>query len=107
MTANPAVKEQGNGQLPSPKDESPKSEDYRAVQTPSTADKKRKRTSASNGKMMIEANPEPPYPAATDEEKRAWQGFCEIESDPVSEPLKDLASVPNRLNYCRRSLMSC
>jgi hypothetical protein len=27
---------------------------------------------------------DPPYHAATDEEKRNWKGFCEIESDPVS-----------------------
>jgi hypothetical protein len=91
MTANSAVKEQGNGQVHSPEDQSTKKEDHEAELTPSS-DKKRKRAAASNGKMLID-NPEPPYPAATDEEKRAWQGFCEIESDPVSEPINDSASV--------------
>jgi hypothetical protein len=35
------------------------------------------------------------YTAATDEEKQAWQGFCEIESDPVSHsPSRTLSDPP-------------
>lgn len=34
--------------------------------------------------------PNSPSAAATDEDKRQWQGFCEIESDPVSSSLISL-----------------
>jgi hypothetical protein len=91
MTPNPAVKDRANCQILSPEDQLPKKGDHEAVPSPSS-DKKRKRTAASNGRIFMD-NPEPPYPAATDEEKRSWQGFCEIESDPVSKPLEDFAGV--------------
>jgi hypothetical protein len=45
----------------------------------------RKRKSTENSAPMSDPTLHDLYSAATDEEKNAWQGFCEIESDPVSQ----------------------
>jgi hypothetical protein len=71
--------------------------DQKASITPT--DSKRKRVASTNGNTTIESNPEPPYPAATDEEKREWQGFCEIESDPVSLTLPMLLDDKHYLPF--------
>jgi hypothetical protein len=52
---------------------------------------KRKKKASENSSATSDASFYEPYSVATDEEKRAWQGFCEIESDPVSlKPISKL-----------------
>jgi len=45
----------------------------------------RKRMATENSADASDAIFNEQYSAATDEEKKEWQGFCEIESDPVSQ----------------------
>jgi ubiquitin carboxyl-terminal hydrolase L5 len=39
---------------------------------------------ATNGTLNSKVFPNPPLVAATPIDKQRWQGFCEIESEPVS-----------------------
>jgi len=45
---------------------------------------KKRKVSATNGSNGVKLFPNPPLAAATLTDKQRWQGFCEIESEPVS-----------------------
>ncbi|KAK5010391.1 hypothetical protein LTR16_005164, partial [Cryomyces antarcticus] len=40
-------------------------------------------SATQNGANVSSTSNIPPLQAATDEEKRSWQGFCEVESEPA------------------------